>query len=409
MVSSASSVGSVQRALVRAVTSTPSMVFAAVVALVSLYPFIFTWDSHRQFFFDLTVYFGALKNWAETGDLYNWALPPDNIYGFTYPPFALLAFTPLLVFPSATVAGPFVLLGNVLVMVLVMMLSQRAMGVAFRMRLALSLWLVPLALMLFPVRMNMIMGQTNLVLLLLILADGVLLSGTRFSGILSAVAASIKMTPALFIIYFIAKRDWGAVLRFVGTGLACIGISLLVVPRITVEFFADKIFESNRVGSIVEPLSYNLLGEFARLFQPSVTTVLFPISIIIVGTIAYLSARAAWSQRQNLMALCTIGFLTLLVSPISWNHHWVWIIPALTVCLALGIKKADATYLFMFASGAILFTLHFESWFSGNKWDVAQWPVYAVLMHMLPTVWSIVFLALPYFRERRGHKTPVAE
>lgn len=397
---------SMQRAIVRAITSTPSVVFAVVVSLVSLYPFIFNDKSERQFFFDLTVYFDALKHWTETGDLYSWALPPDNIYGFTYPPFAAIAFLPLLIFPSAKVAGPFVLLSNVLVMILVLLLAQRAMGISFRLRLALSVWLVPLALMLFPVRMNMVMGQTNMVLLLLVLADGVLFTGTKFSGVLSAIAASIKMTPALFILYFVAKRDWGGVLRFIGTGMVCIGVSFMFAPQITFEFFTDKIFESNRVGSIVEPLSYNLLGEFARLFQAPISTVLHVSSIFIIGVIAYKAARITWIQRQNLATLCIIGFLTLLVSPISWNHHWVWILPALTYCLAYAIKNTDATYFLMFFSGVVLFTLHFESWFSGNHWGIGEWPLYAVLMHMLPTVWSIFFIATPlYFSKKRAKET----
>ena len=145
-------------ALARALTSTPALVTALALTLISAYPFLWDEKMVAREFFDLQVYYGGVAHWLETGQLYNWALPPEEIYGFTYPPFAALVFAPFVLLTSADTAGPIFLLLNIAALVTLVYLSCRGMGVGKRPALAAGLWLTPLLLKFFPISFNMELG-----------------------------------------------------------------------------------------------------------------------------------------------------------------------------------------------------------------------------------------------------------
>lgn len=385
--------------------SSPAVIASgAFVAIISLFPFVFTDTTHLRPVFDLAVYRGAIVHWLETGDIYSWTLPPEHYYGFTYPPFAIFLFLPMALFDSSRTLNVVFLGVNSLALVATLVMVFRSFRFPRNLSLGLSLWLFPLTLLTFPVQGNMWMGQINLIILFLILVDALLLTGTRFSGILSAIAASIKMTPALFILFFIARKDWRAVARFILTGVVGIVISFIFAPQVSWEFFTRRIFESNRVGSIVEPLSFNILGETSRLFFEPVNSILFAVLAIALLWVGFHSTRLLIQQNERLLAACTVGFLMLMVSPISWNHHWVWAIPAILGCALYGWHKEDSAYMFLAVSGTVLFCQRFQSWFSGHGWDIGYWPLWTVALHILPALWTTAFITLPWFRQRRARR-----
>lgn len=305
-------------ALTRALTSTPALVTALALTLISAYPFLWDEKMVAREFFDLQVYYGGVAHWLETGQLYNWALPPEEIYGFTYPPFAALVFTPFVLLTSADTAGPIFLLLNIAALVALVYLSCRGMGVGKRPALAAGLWLTPLLLKFFPISFNMELGQINLFLVLLILTDVIYLKNTRWHGVLIALTACIKLTPAIFGLLFIATRDWKSLARFVGTGLASILLSFAVNFEVAREYFTEKIFESSRVGSITGALNYNLLGTWAMLFPSWLTGVLFAVTALGSVVLTYLAVRRLTGQDVRgayLGAASCVAVLGLLLSP----------------------------------------------------------------------------------------------
>src|SRR5581483_12201814 len=64
---------------------------------------------------------------------------------------------------------------------------------------------LPLVTWLQPVRETLTFGQINLVLALLVLADLLVLAprGSRLTGVGIGLAAAIKLTPAVFILYLL--------------------------------------------------------------------------------------------------------------------------------------------------------------------------------------------------------------
>ncbi len=65
------------------------------------------------------------------------------------------------------------------------------------------------------------------------------------------------------------------------------------------------------------------------------------------------------ARRQDwLGATAVTGTTGLLVSPISWAHHWVWILPALVLLVRYGHRITAAVGYLLFALAPFWYTPH---------------------------------------------------
>ncbi|RDI21523.1 alpha-1,2-mannosyltransferase [Lentzea flaviverrucosa] len=288
-----------------------------------------TWSGHYPI--DLDVYrLGGLA-WLEGRPLYvGFTGPPlDPQLPFTYPPVAAMLFSGLTLVPGAlqnplTVAAGFVALTAVCV------------AVAGEVRPGLK-WTAGLlsaigALALDPVWTTYGYGQINLFLLALVVADVVLVKDERFRGVLIGVAAAIKLTPAIFVLYFVARRDWRAAITTTVTfaGLAVAGF--LVAPGDSLQYWLHSLLNPDRIGDMSLSTNQSIRGVLRGFgLAPGAETLLWAALAAVVVAVAVLLARRT---RDDLVALFVVAGAGLLASPVSWLHHWVWCVPVL-VFLAL--------------------------------------------------------------------------
>lgn len=212
--------------------------------------------------------------------------------------------------------------------------------------------LLGLVVLLEPFRKGMSLGQINVLIALFVFAD---LSPTKYrylpKGVLIGLAAGIKLTPLIFIPYLVmtgrARRGLVALLAFAST----VGIGFVVTTRASVDFWSELIFEPGRVGGIEYVGNQSLTGVFARwLGAPPGAVAWYAVlaGVLIVGVVTAVRVY----QTIPLAADVLVGLTALLVSPISWSHHFVWLAPALLLLLAkgsarirqLGILGAAVTY-----------------------------------------------------------------
>ncbi|MFI6691006.1 glycosyltransferase 87 family protein [Streptomyces sp. NPDC050433] len=304
---------------------------AGVTAFVATVPF------HRDWF-DLWVYYDAVRYWIDAGGglrgagLYDYRVP-GQVYGFTYPPFAALCVLPLsqLSWPVAVTAGIAANLGAV-----ALILRRLAEPVIRRHGLdrwtAYLLILCMLAL-LEPVYDSVSFGQVNLLLLALVLTDARLLStGSRWAGVGIGLAAAIKLTPAIFIGYLVVTRRR----RAAGTAAAvAVGATLLAVwlaPGASHAYWTSALWDTSRIGDLSYVSNQSWQGVLARLSAPSDPDRLWWACgvLAIVGVWAYRvdKARAVGDVRGG---IALTGAAACLVSPVTWVHHLVWLLPALAV------------------------------------------------------------------------------
>ena len=214
----------------------------------------------------------------------------------------------------------------------------------------------PVGLLLYPVTNDLQLGQINLVLVLMIVADlvvGVSWRGKRLPrGVLTGLAAALKLTPLIFVPYLLATRQWRAARNMVITFVAATGLMFVVAPSASWLYFTKDAYDVKRVGSELsignQTLQAAILRAHLSLPHPLVDLALV---LMVGGGIAL--AAVAYRRSSPLLGVVLCAATGLMVSPISWNHHYVWIVPVL-VWLVAGVDR-PARGIVWAAAAALIF------------------------------------------------------
>jgi alpha-1,2-mannosyltransferase len=311
----------------------------------------------RNGFFDSKVYYGAIQYWYDdAGMVYDW-LRPGTPYGFTYPPFAGLLMAPMAVLPFAAV----VVLATVATVATTALLTWWLIAPLVR-RAGWPAWFagavaVCLAVAFEPVRETITFGQVNTLLLTLVAGD-VLFGvgrGRRWAGVGIGLATAIKLTPGVFILYLLVTGRWRAALTATGTAAGATLVAAAVFPDESREFWTSALWDTNRVGVLSYVSNQSLRGYLARLPIDAVAPYLWMVVVLAVLALWAWRVRRAGSDVYGGLALT--GVLGCLISPVSWVHHCVWLLPALVRCVDAGLgPRGDRRPLYLGAAAYLLMT-----------------------------------------------------
>lgn len=291
-------------------------------------------------FVDLHVYVGGASTLAGGHPLYDYVYAdqtPDFPLPFTYPPFAAVLFYPLHFVPFGLLAFCWQV-GIIAALYGVVWISLRLIG--FRgersdgkcpvdpsHRLAMA-W-TAVGIWTEPLRSTFDYGQINVILVL-----GMLYAvySTRWwwSGLLVGLAAAVKLTPAVTGLYFVGVRRWGAAVFAAVTFAGTVLVSWLVLRDQALYYFTDLLGDANRIGPVATSFNQSWRGAISRIvghdagFEPAVV-----IAVLVTAVVAVFAWRAVYGpdRPDRLGALLVVQLFGLLFSPISWTHHWVWLIP----------------------------------------------------------------------------------
>ena len=260
---------------------------------------------------------------------------------FTYPPVAALLFWPfshLTAYAGQTVWDAI----DILLLTLLIAVSHRCRQraddiVRSDWRTALIL-LGPIGFFLYPVRSNLVLGQINILLVLMIVVDLTMTPSWRGRslprGLLVGVAAAIKLTPLIFIPYLAASGQWREARRCCGVLRAGDGGHVRRLSRASWQYFAKDAYDVKRVGNSLLPGNQTLHAALERthlgLGSPVLVCIL---GLMLSGGIAV--AALAYRRSSPMLGMLVCAATGLMVSPISWLHHYVWIVPFL-MWLVLG-------------------------------------------------------------------------
>jgi alpha-1,2-mannosyltransferase len=210
-------------------------------------------------------------------------------------------------------------------------------------RLGATLLVTAIALWLEPVQQTLAFGQVNLVLMLIIMADLCLPDGNWLKGIGVGLAAGFKLTPLVFVPYLLLTRRYRAAAVALGTFGLTIAGSYLLLPKAAHQFWAGRLFLSaSRVGNVAYVGNQSLCGAAIRLFGSASAAHPYWLAAAAVTAVAGL-LLAAWLSRigQELAGILTCALTGLLISPVSWSHHWIWIAPILVALTELAIRAGQ--------------------------------------------------------------------
>ena len=183
-----------------------------------------------------------------------------------------------------------------------------------------------------PIRTTLGYGQVNTILMALVVADLLPdLAGRHRrirQGSLIGLAAAIKLTPALFVIFaFLIGRRRVAITAMISFAVFT-GIGAVLLPRQTLIFFGGLSGGNTRTASPLYTGNQSLLGVFFRLGGSGLVATLAGLAVAgIVALLGTLVAAHWWRLNQKAFAVALVGVTTCLASPLSWTHHYVWILP----------------------------------------------------------------------------------
>nr|WP_249713878.1 glycosyltransferase 87 family protein [Micromonospora sp. NBRC 107566] len=315
-----------------------------VVVLAAVTTAFALWRSARHGLFDLKVYYGAVNFWVHGGELYDY-LKPFSTYGFTYPTFAALTMLPMVLVPWPVAAVFTVLFGiaaAALVLWWVVTPVARRVGWPPWFAYAISLALV---IAYEPMRETINFGQVNMILLFLVAADLLRLVARRhpLAGVGIGLATAIKLTPGIFILYLLLTRRWRAALVASGTFAGASVLAGAVAPNASREFWTSALWDTDRVGRLDFVSNQSLQGVVARMNSLYPSRLLW-LLLVVLALVVW--AWRVWASRgDELFGLAVTGVVGALISPVTWIHHLVWLIPALVLLCDVGPYRRPRLFL----------------------------------------------------------------
>ena len=307
--------------------------------------------------------------------LYDWTGP--NGVQFTYPPFAAAVFAVASVLPW-TVLRWAMTLASLAALGLSAWLTFGALGYRDRpkVRLGATFGVSALALLTEPVQQTLSLGQVNLLLMLLVVAD-LLTSGGRavpgartrwWHGTGIGIAAGIKLTPLIFIPYLLLVRKFRQAATATATFAATVALGYAILPRDSDDYWADRLFlNANRIVFLGTRGNQSLRGVMTRL-AGSVTSGTAPwiaaaALVVIVGLI---TAAVLYRVGHPVPAMGACALTGLLVSPLTWDHHWVWVTLGIALLAHLGAQARGRVRAAWWVAAAALLAV-FGAW--PQFWD----------------------------------------
>jgi alpha-1,2-mannosyltransferase len=293
---------------------------AAAVALV----YLSVWG--RRYGLDLKVYRDSVSFWRSGKNPY-FATFTEKRLPFTYPPFALLALSPL-AWLSFPIAQWFIWLASIAAATgsVVLVLRDRGVAVTKRLWCEALAWSCVSVIVLEPARSGVDYGQIECILMFIVVAD-LLLVPPRYRGVLIGFAAAVKLTPLVFVIAFAVSRDVKSVIRAVASFLAWTALSWLFWPGLSRLYWFHDVRKPGRDGSITYSGNQSWYAILHRAPFPASGSLLawLLLSLVTLTVTAFVAWRCQ-NVGQKAFAVISIALAGLLVSPISWTHHWIWVL-----------------------------------------------------------------------------------
>ncbi|MFI6869001.1 glycosyltransferase 87 family protein [Nocardia sp. NPDC050406] len=362
-------------------------------------------------FIDLQVYRLGIETLREGGDMYG-QLPQTTIgigLPFIYPPFAALVLAPFALLPWDVARFAFFITSVAALALSLYLVARRVWPGEDRRRLALfvTCCATPLALLLEPARSTLDFGQVNLLLMALVVADCLTEKPKWRRGMLVGIAAAVKLTPAAFVLYFLIRKDYKAAITAAVTGAVATALSFLILPDASMKYWFGGLGNVKGLSGSAFHTNQSIQAVLARF---EIQKPLFTIIWLVLG--AALLALVVAAMRQAIdfppLMLGINAVFTLLVSPISWSHHWIWIAPVLLGMFGYATRqpwRGAAGWYVVTAVTAAVFVYGPQNWLPDGENRESAWTPW---QHFIGNtyIWLSVLLVALFLVTRRRAASP---
>lgn len=325
-------------------------------------PFLahFVWYFRKLRIVDLPSFFWAAKLAFEQGvSPYDpqafqeaVALAGQRVHPYLYPPPSLLVFYPLSLL-SFDAARVLVLVGNHVMFLLLGYLLLWRVARLDRGGAASLAFFVAYLLLCEPVTLTIVLGQVNLLVLVLLLVLWLALredAHPLLVGLPLSLAILVKAYPALFLLPLLAQRKYRAVAATLGLLALHLLVAGLVIPAPAWRDWLTSVLPTGGYGRVPLGLfspaaawNQSLNGFTSRLFlenefseallpsEAAARSVPYLLAAALLGATLWTSwriARRADAGRFLDLELSLWLVAMFAVAPLSWEHHLVFVLPA---------------------------------------------------------------------------------
>jgi alpha-1,2-mannosyltransferase len=292
--------------------------------------------------FDLQVYVdGGQQALHHSDNLFTWHYENHPGIQFTYTPFAALLFAVVSVLPFHALMVLAAIVSTVALAATVW-IAFRELGWAGTARTGATLLVTGLVFWTEPVQRALFLGQVELVLMAVVVWDLCQPDRRRLKGAMTGVAAGIKLVPLLFIVYLLITRRFRQAAVAAGAFVVTVIIGFIALPKPSATWwFGGDFVQASRTGFVGEEANQSLQGILTRLIG-SVSGAQAPwyAVAVIVAVLGLAAAVVLHQSGRTFAGLMACALTALLVSPISWDHHWVWIAPGLALIADTAVRAA---------------------------------------------------------------------
>jgi alpha-1,2-mannosyltransferase len=338
-----------------------AIAFCAVAAAAYLADVLLHRPGQLLDWYDLNVYnHGGLIARSAPRRLYSWQLKRG--IKFTYTPFAALVFAACSLLPWALLRW-LMTVTSLAAIGVTLWLTLGALGWRGRRRAAALAAVAAVSLWLEPVQRALHLGQVEPLLMVLIVWDICQPDHRRWKGIGIGIAAGIKLTPLVFIPYLFLTGKVRQALVVTGAFASTAAIGFVFLPHASDKYWLTGYFlHASNVGDVKSLLNQSVLGLIARSIHSvrHATPIWLAVSAVIA--ILGLGAAALLDRAGRTVAgWLTCELTSLLIFPISWDHHWIWVVPGLALLADTALRARGSARWAWWALAAAVAAL-FGAW-----------------------------------------------
>jgi len=228
-----------------------------------------------------------------------------------------------------------------------------------------ALFFIPFIILVDVIQNNFLNGQINIIVLFLcILFFKYSLESRRLvASLLLSAAISIKLTPAIFLLYLIIRRDFlSLVLTLVFLAVFIFALPYAIAGHKTVEWYSQYIqsflvYNIASRGEVSDEFGYSITAIFSHFFPliPKLLSFLLAslVSILPIVWVHFTSQKDERTKQAVLLSLYSIAFL--LVTPMTETHHLINLLPAICIITLVLTSYARNNFQISFFTLAIVF------------------------------------------------------
>lgn len=385
---------------------------------------------------DMVIYREGVKAFMEGGEVYSVPMMAGDIaLPFIYPPFGALVMVPLAGdwFSHAMAGDIMIVLSNLLIGLVVLLLAfalnrQRSNPFVSSDVIATASLIWGIVLIFEPVRLNNGFAQINIIIMVLVALDLIPRKRLKWlpQGWLIGVAAAIKITPLAMLLYFLVRKEIKPIITAAISAIIATLIAAAVRWDVAWEYFSVKLLSMGTGGDFGVQTAYqsnsSIKGAIERLYTSqegmetasTITNIIWLCLAIITVVLGGWLMVALMKRGLNIEAWMINAFIMLLISPVSWSHHWVWVAIAIPVLLYRAItwrhlNWAAGILISILSLWAILVVTVPPKWYWAdgiNVWDMEL--VFKLVMNDFVWLSVSTMLALAYMLRFVPAKAPAA-